>query len=64
MLEFGVAGGAGLLSLERIAELVEGLTGVEIEVHGFDTGTGLPAPKDYRGYATHVGRRLFPNGPG
>jgi hypothetical protein len=48
VIEFGVAGGAGLLSLERCAELVEGLIGIAIEVYGFDTGTGLPKSNDYR----------------
>jgi hypothetical protein len=48
VLEFGVAGGAGLLKLERIAELVEKLLDIRIEVYGFDTGKGLPKPTDYR----------------
>lgn len=48
VFEFGVAGGAGLVSLERIAELVEQKTGVGIDVYGFDTGKGLPQPQDYR----------------
>jgi hypothetical protein len=48
VIEFGVAGGAGLLSLERSAEEAERLTGVRIHVYGFDTATGLPAPQDYR----------------
>jgi hypothetical protein len=48
VIEFGVAGGAGLLALERIAEAVEELLGVEVEVYGFDTGRGLPQPRDYR----------------
>ena len=46
--EFGVAGGKGLLALERAAEKVEALLGVDIDVHGFDTGKGLPRPVDYR----------------
>ncbi len=48
VLEFGVAGGRGLLNLEHHARAVSALTGVEIEVYGFDTGMGLPPPKDYR----------------
>ena len=48
VLEFGVAGGAGLVAMERIAEAAESLMGLRIEVHGFDTGTGLPNPMDYR----------------
>lgn len=48
VLEFGVAGGRGLLNLEHHARAVSALTGIEIEVYGFDTGMGLPPPKDYR----------------
>lgn len=47
-IEFGVAGGNGLLSLERIAAHVEKLLGIRIDVYGFDTGKGLPKPEDYR----------------
>lgn len=48
ILEFGVAGGAGLLALEYHAQEVEKIFPVKIEVYGFDTGAGLPDPKDYR----------------
>jgi hypothetical protein len=48
IVEFGVAGGAGLISLEYIAQLVETKTGIGIDVYGFDTAVGLPAPRDYR----------------
>lgn len=48
VIEFGVAGGRGLLALEEIAVQVENLVGLPIDVYGFDTGTGLPAPTDYR----------------
>ena len=41
-LEFGVASGDGLISMARIAHRVTRVTGVEIKVVGFDTGTGLP----------------------
>ena len=47
-IEFGVAGGNGLLALERLAADVEQEFGVRIEIYGFDTGEGLPAPVDYR----------------
>ncbi len=52
-LEFGVAAGAGLLSLEYHASEIEKLFGVEIELYGFDTGKGLPAPQDYRDLPHH-----------
>jgi len=48
VVEFGVAGGNGLVALERIAERVEQTLGVGIDVYGFDTGGGLPKPLDYR----------------
>lgn len=47
-IEFGVAGGNGLVSLESHARHVERETGVETEIFGFDTGGGLPPPTDYR----------------
>jgi hypothetical protein len=48
VIEFGVAGGRGLVALERIAEKVESVLEVPISVYGFDTGAGLPKPQDYR----------------
>ncbi len=47
-IEFGVAAGNGLLAMEGIAESVTKITSVGIDVLGFDMGTGLPAPSDYR----------------
>jgi hypothetical protein len=47
-IEFGVAGGNGLLSLERHARMVERETGVAVQVYGFDTGSGMPQLLDYR----------------
>ncbi|HEY0282550.1 MAG TPA: hypothetical protein VGC27_08005, partial [Rhizomicrobium sp.] len=47
-IEFGVAGGNGLVSLERHAERVHQETGVEVAVYGFDTGEGMPQPQDMR----------------
>ena len=48
VIEFGVAGGNGLLALEQIADKVGDLSGVAIDTYGFDTGCGLPKPLDYR----------------
>jgi hypothetical protein len=47
-IEFGVAGGNGLLSLEETAGAVGKMIDIEIDVYGFDTGMGLPKPNDYR----------------
>lgn len=43
VIEFGVAGGNGLLALQEFAVQVEKSTGVEIFVYGFDTAARLPA---------------------
>ena len=48
VIEFGIAGGAGLIAMERAAELAEEMVGIEINVYGFDTGVGMPKPADYR----------------
>jgi hypothetical protein len=53
VIEFGVAGGKGLLALERIAKMVAVHFGIHIHVTGFDSGQGMPAPTDYRDLA-HV----------
>jgi len=48
VIEFGVGGGNGLVALERIAEEVEKILELHIDVYGFDTGAGLPDIRDYR----------------
>jgi len=50
VIEFGVAGGDGLVTLQSEAEAIERETGVGIKVYGFDAGPqGLPAfIGDYR----------------
>lgn len=48
VIELGVAGGRGLIALERASAEIEKVTGVGIDVVGFDSGEGMPAPVDYR----------------
>ncbi len=48
VVEFGVANGTGLRSMERIAKRISKGLGVTIDVYGFDTGQGMPPPVDYR----------------
>ena len=48
VIEFGVAGGNGLVNLEEHGCEVERVTGVACEIYGFDTGRGLPPPTDWR----------------
>lgn len=47
IIEFGVAGGNGLLAAEYIATKIEKHLGgaIEFEIYGFDTGEGLPEPE-------------------
>jgi hypothetical protein len=59
-IEFGVAGGNGLVSLEKIAEEVEKALGVGIDIYGFDTGVGLPKPDDYRDLPNLYTAAAFP----
>ena len=47
-IEFGVAGGNGLLALEQCAKVIGGALALPIAVLGFDTGVGMPAPSDFR----------------
>lgn len=48
VIEFGVAGGNGLVNMERHAAEITAELGVEFEIYGFDMGSGLPKPLDYR----------------
>jgi hypothetical protein len=48
VIEFGVATGAGLMNLSRIAKKLSILYKINIMVHGFDTGKGMPPAKDFR----------------
>ena len=47
-IEFGVAGGNGLLALADHAQQIKTKTGITVNVVGFDTGVGLPTPVDWR----------------
>jgi hypothetical protein len=59
-IEFGVAGGNGLVALELHAERVFQETGVEVAVYGFDSGTGMPNPLDSRDMPYLWQRGYFP----
>jgi hypothetical protein len=48
VIEFGCGGGNGLLNAEmHIGEVIK-IFGGDIELYGFDMGSGLPDPQDYR----------------
>lgn len=48
VIEFGVADGGGLLAMEAYAAAMGSAAGIEVEVYGFDLGSGLPSANDYR----------------
>lgn len=48
VLELGVAGGNGLLELERLSATLGEEAGVAVQSVGFDLGTGMPEPVDHR----------------
>ncbi len=48
VIEFGVARGEGLLAMEAYATTLGAAAGIDVEVYGFDLGSGLPSPNDYR----------------
>ena len=59
-LEFGVAAGAGLINMARIAEKITAETGVRVKLTGFDTGKGMPKPIDYRDHPDLYGPGDYP----
>ena len=48
LIEFGVAGGDGLIALDTIGQTIESYLGIAAMAYGFDTARGLPAPVDWR----------------
>jgi hypothetical protein len=60
ILEFGVAAGAGLTNIAKIAERVTRATGVDFQIFGFDTGSGMPSPRDYRDHPDLYAEGDFP----
>lgn len=60
IIEFGVAGGGGLLNMISIADRLAKETGVEFKVIGFDTGTGMPPPADFRDHPEQYNEGDFP----
>lgn len=60
LVEFGVAAGAGLLNMCRIAERVTRETGVRFEIVGFDTGRGMPEPESFRDHPELYQQGDFP----
>lgn len=58
LIEFGVAGGNGLVNCEFHVREIERLLGIDIEIYGFDSGEGLPMENS--GYKDMV--HIWPGG--
>lgn len=59
VLEFGVAGGNGLVNLEYHAGEISKLVSIGIDIYGFDTAEGLPEPLDYRDLPYHWSKGFY-----
>ncbi|HLT52688.1 MAG TPA: hypothetical protein VKZ97_02295 [Flavobacteriaceae bacterium] len=60
VIEFGVANGGGLMNMIAIAEKVTKSTGIKVNIYGFDTGKGMPAPTDFRDHPEYYNTGDFP----
>ena len=58
-IEFGVANGNGIISLEKYSKILTKKFNIDIDIYGFDIGkSGLPSPKDYRDLP-HIWKKGF-----
>jgi len=64
VMEFGVAGGRGLVALEQASLQIEREVGVGIDVVGFDSGEGMPPALDYRDLPHIWGTGFYKMEPG
>ena len=48
VVEFGCAGGSGLIDLEYISHEISQVLDIQFEIFGFDSGGGMPTSTDYR----------------
>lgn len=60
IIEFGVASGDGLINISQISRKITKETGINFNIFGFDTPTGMPAPKDFRDMPELFQEGLFP----
>jgi hypothetical protein len=60
VVELGVGSGTGLLNLCELSALVSRATGIRFELAGFDSGSGMPPPRDYRDHPELYKAGWFP----
>lgn len=59
IIELGVGGGQGLITLENAATRISKHFKIQIDIFGFDLGLGLPKPVDYRDLPYYWRQGLF-----
>jgi hypothetical protein len=59
VIEFGCGGGNGLVNAEMHITEIQKIFPVEIELYGFDTGSGMPAAQDYRDFPHYFKPGLY-----
>jgi hypothetical protein len=60
VIEFGVAAGAGLVNICEISRKITRLTGIDFEIFGFDSGKGMPPPRDHRDHPEIFSEGSYP----
>jgi hypothetical protein len=60
VIEFGVAAGAGLVNICDICRNITKVTGVDFQIFGFDSGVGMPPPRDHRDHPEVFSEGSFP----
>jgi len=59
IVELGVGGGAGLMNLAMIGRKLTRKYGVQFDIVGFDTGSGMPDARDFRDHPELYRQGLF-----
>lgn len=60
VIEFGVAGGNGMVSLEKHTAMISRFLDIKFEIYGFDTGEGLPELMGYKDVMHQWKKGSFP----
>jgi hypothetical protein len=60
VIEFGVAAGAGLVNICDISQNITKLTGIDFNIFGFDSGMGMPPPRDHRDHPEVFSEGSYP----
>ena len=63
VIEFGCGGGNGLVNAEMHISEAKKLFPVDVDLYGFDTGAGMPAPQDYRDFPHYFKPGLYKMDP-